>query len=74
MRQSLNITTQEAAILLNADKRWIISACERHIIGDAYSKNGKRRTVHISDGKIAEWLGWSLDELEQTIKEMRDNV
>lgn len=73
MYTSLNITADEAAYLLQANKRWVYSACERHLIGDAFSKNGKRRTVKISDGKMAEWLGWPMEKLEQAVKEIRSN-
>lgn len=74
MRQSLNITVAEAATLLGADPRWVRSACKRNILGDAFSKNGKRWTFKLSDGKVAEWLGWSIEELEATVKEIRNEI
>lgn len=72
MKQSMNISVAEAAEILSADSRWVRSACKRNLLGDAYSKNGKRWTVKISDGKLADWLGWSIEQLESTVTEMRE--
>lgn len=68
----MNISTQEAAQISGWSIAYIRSACRRGIIGDAWSGgSGKRMTCIVSPGKFAEFLGKSVEEIEDVVRELR---
>ncbi len=66
------MTVTEAARLTGWSEDYIRSACRRGVLGDAYNDlgNGKRMTVVVFPGKVAEALGITAEELERRRKEL----
>lgn len=62
----------EAAKLTGWSKDYIRSACRRGILGDAYNTlgDGRRMTMVVYPGKLAEALGITVEELERRRKEL----
>lgn len=55
--------------LLGCSEAYIRSACDRHILGDSWSSGRKRKTYVVSPGKVAEFLGVTIEELERRVSE-----
>lgn len=66
------MTVTEAALLTGWSEDYIRSACRRGILGDAYNTlgDGRRMTVVVFPGKVAEALGITAEELERRRKEL----
>lgn len=63
------MTVKTTATLIGCSEAYIRSACDRHILGDAWSSGRKRKTYVVSPGKVAEFLGVTIEELERRISE-----
>lgn len=68
----MNITVKEAAEVTGWSQAYIRSACRRGIIGDAWSNgNGERMTCVVSPGRLAEFLGKKVEEIEHEVRYLR---
>ena len=66
------MTVSEAARISGWSEDYIRSACRRGVLGDAYNDLGcgKRISVVVFPGRLAEALGISVEELEKRRKEL----
>lgn len=64
------ISCDQAAKIMQVNGMYVRMGlrCGRLPIGSAIQETGKRWTYHISPGKLAEYLGITLQELENELK------
>jgi hypothetical protein len=66
------MTVSEAARISGWSEDYIRRACRRGVLGDAYNDlgSGKRTSIVVFPGRLAEALGISVEELEKRRKEL----
>lgn len=64
----MNISVREASEVTGWSLAYIRSACRRGIIGDAWSNGkGQRMACVVSPGKLADFMGTTVKELEDAV-------
>ena len=68
----MNITVTEASIVTGWSTTYIRSACKRGVIGDGYcGGKGSRYTCVVSPGRLSAFMGITVKELEDAVREVR---
>lgn len=71
----MNISVKEASQVTGWSAAYIRSACKRGVIGDGWSGGrGTRVTCVVSPGKLAEFMGIGVKELEDAVRDVREKV